>query len=62
MTTKVIAHGIRLEDPVATVMTRKPVFVLSDTLAVDALQKMVNGQYSVLNIDPKATLPVNKYS
>ena len=27
------------------VMTRNPVFVLSDTLAVEALQKMVQGSY-----------------
>ncbi|WOG99392.1 hypothetical protein DCAR_0518740 [Daucus carota subsp. sativus] len=53
VTTKVIAHGISLEDPVATVMTRKPVFVLSDTLAVDALQKMVNGKFRHLPVVEK---------
>lgn len=31
------------ETPVSKVMTRNPVFVLSDTLAVEALQKMVQG-------------------
>ncbi|MFS7993187.1 putative CBS domain-containing protein [Helianthus anomalus] len=29
--------------PVSAVMTRNPVFVISDTLAVEALQKMVQG-------------------
>ncbi|XP_028547989.1 CBS domain-containing protein CBSCBSPB1 isoform X2 [Dendrobium catenatum] len=44
--TRVIANELRLKDvPVAKVMTRNPVFVLSDTLAVEALQKMVKGVY-----------------
>lgn len=44
ITTRVIAHELNLEDtPVSKVMTRNPVFVLSDTLAVEALQKMVQG-------------------
>ncbi|KAL8123270.1 hypothetical protein AgCh_011300 [Apium graveolens] len=51
--TKVIAQGISLEDPVSTVMTRKPVFVFSDTLAVDALQKMVNGKFRHLPVVDK---------
>ena len=33
------------ETPVSKVMTRNPVFVLSDTRAVEALQKMVQGWY-----------------
>jgi len=42
--TRVIARKLKLEDtPVSNVMTRNPVFVLSDTLAVEALQKMVLG-------------------
>lgn len=42
--TRVIARELNLEEtPVSKVMTRNPVFVLSDTLAVEALQKMVQG-------------------
>ena len=42
--TRVIAQEVSLEDtPVSKVMTKNPVFVLSDTLAVEALQKMVQG-------------------
>ncbi|KAJ8426705.1 hypothetical protein Cgig2_020692 [Carnegiea gigantea] len=40
--TRVVARELNLEEtPVSKVMTRNPVFVLSDTLAVEALQKMV---------------------
>lgn len=43
---KVIAHDLNLEEtPVSKVMTRNPVFVLSDNLAVEALQKMVQGLF-----------------
>lgn len=43
--TRVIARELNLEEtPVSKVMTRNPIFVLSDTLAVEALQKMVQGQ------------------
>jgi CBS domain-containing protein len=42
--TKVIAKQLNLEEtPVSKVMTKNPVFVLSDTIAVEALQKMVQG-------------------
>lgn len=42
--TRVISKEINVEEtPVSEVMTRKPMFVLSETLAVDALQKMVLG-------------------
>ncbi|EPS68144.1 hypothetical protein M569_06630, partial [Genlisea aurea] len=42
--TKVIAPEVDIENtPVSDVMTRNPMFVLSDTLAVEALQKMVQG-------------------
>lgn len=42
--TRVIARELNLDEtPVSKVMTRNPVFVLSDTLAVEALQKMVQG-------------------
>ena len=44
ITTRVVAHELNLEEtPVSKVMTRNPIFVLSDTLAVEALQKMVQG-------------------
>lgn len=40
-----VAAGLNLEETtVAKVMTRNPVFVLSDTLSVEALQKMVQGE------------------
>ncbi|CAL5391900.1 unnamed protein product [Camellia sinensis] len=38
------------ETPVSKVMTRNPIFVLSDTLAVEALQKMVLGKFRHLPI------------
>jgi CBS domain-containing protein len=44
VTTRVIAGELKLEEtPVSKVMTRNPTFVLADTLAVAALQKMVQG-------------------
>ena len=43
--TRVIAEELNLEEtPVSKVMTKNPVFVLADTLAVEALQKMVQGK------------------
>ncbi|KAM0934880.1 putative CBS domain-containing protein CBSCBSPB [Dioscorea sansibarensis] len=49
--TKVIAQELKLEEtPVSKVMTRSPVFVLSDTLAVEALQKMVQGKFRHLPV------------
>ncbi|CDY49360.1 BnaA08g29900D [Brassica napus] len=42
--TRVIAKELNLEEtPVSKVMTKNPVFVLSNTIAVEALQKMVQG-------------------
>ena len=42
--TRVISQEVNVEEtPVSKVMTRNPVFVLSETLAVEALQKMVLG-------------------
>lgn len=39
-----ISQEVNVEEtPVSKVMTRNPVFVLSETLAVEALQKMVLG-------------------
>ncbi|KAM7254151.1 hypothetical protein ACFE04_029073 [Oxalis oulophora] len=49
--TRVIAREINLEEtPVSKVMTRNPLFVLSDTLAVEALQKMVQGKFRHLPV------------
>jgi len=40
----VIAEGLRCEQTIVSkIMTRNPVYVTSDTLAIDALQKMVQG-------------------
>ncbi|KAK7399240.1 hypothetical protein VNO78_10419 [Psophocarpus tetragonolobus] len=49
--TRVIACEVNVEQtPVSTVMTRNPIFVLSDTLAVEALQKMVQGRFRHLPV------------
>ncbi|XP_057972523.1 CBS domain-containing protein CBSCBSPB5-like [Malania oleifera] len=49
--TRVIARELHLDDtPVSKVMTRNPIFVLSDTLAVEALQKMVQGKFRHLPV------------
>ncbi|KAF6148446.1 hypothetical protein GIB67_038801 [Kingdonia uniflora] len=49
--TRVIARELNVEEtPVSKVMTRNPVFVLSDTLAVEALQKMVLGKFRHLPV------------
>ncbi|KAE8719687.1 CBS domain-containing protein CBSCBSPB1 [Hibiscus syriacus] len=49
--TRVIARELNLEEtPVSKVMTKNPVFVLSDTLAVEALQKMVQGKFRHLPV------------
>ncbi|KAL1541793.1 CBS domain-containing protein cbscbspb4 [Salvia divinorum] len=51
---RVIAHDLNLEEtPVSKVMTRNPVFVLSDNLAVEALQKMVQGKFRHLPVVEK---------
>ncbi|KAJ6869249.1 hypothetical protein NC651_034107 [Populus alba x Populus x berolinensis] len=45
LVSRVIARELNLEEtPVSKVMTRNPVFVLSETLAVEALQKMVQAR------------------
>lgn len=42
--TRVISQEVNVEEiPVSKVMTKNPMFVLSETLAVEALQKMVLG-------------------
>ncbi|XP_023771533.1 CBS domain-containing protein CBSCBSPB1 [Lactuca sativa] len=49
--TRVIAREIDFENtPVSKVMTKNPLFVLSDTLAVEALQKMVQGKFRHLPV------------
>ncbi|XP_062169556.1 CBS domain-containing protein CBSCBSPB5 [Alnus glutinosa] len=49
--TRVIAREVNLEDtPVSKVMTKNPIFVISDTLAVEALQKMVQGKFRHLPV------------
>ncbi|KAK7282056.1 hypothetical protein RIF29_10561 [Crotalaria pallida] len=49
--TRVIAREVNLEDtPISKVMTRNPLFVLSETLAVEALQKMVQGRFRHLPV------------
>ncbi|KAG0449969.1 hypothetical protein HPP92_027119, partial [Vanilla planifolia] len=49
---RVIANELSLEEtPVSKVMTRNPVFVLSDTLAVEALQKMLQGKFRHLPVE-----------
>ncbi|KAK8990812.1 hypothetical protein V6N11_028772 [Hibiscus sabdariffa] len=49
--TRVIAQELNMgETPVSKVMTKNPVFVLSDTLAVEALQKMVQGKFRHLPV------------
>jgi len=47
--TRVIAEGLRPEQTlVSKVMTRSPIFVTSDSLALEALQKMVQGLFHQL--------------
>uniref|UniRef100_A0A0E0MFM2 CBS domain-containing protein n=1 Tax=Oryza punctata TaxID=4537 RepID=A0A0E0MFM2_ORYPU len=49
--TRVIARELKIEEtPAWKVMTRHPVFVLSDTLAVEALHKMVQGKFRHLPV------------
>ncbi|PHT46329.1 CBS domain-containing protein CBSCBSPB1 [Capsicum baccatum] len=49
--TRVIAPEVNIQEtPVSKIMTKNPVFVLSDTLAVEALQKMVLGKFRHLPV------------
>ncbi|XP_039776148.1 CBS domain-containing protein CBSCBSPB3-like isoform X2 [Panicum virgatum] len=49
--TRVIAEGLRVEQTlVSKIMTRNPVYVTSDTLAIEALQKMVQGKFRHLPV------------
>ncbi|KAJ1386623.1 PB1 domain [Sesbania bispinosa] len=49
--TRVVAEGLQPEETtVSKVMTRNPIFVTSDTLAIEALQKMVQGKFRHLPV------------
>ncbi|KAI3686372.1 hypothetical protein L1987_80047 [Smallanthus sonchifolius] len=49
--TRVIAHEIDfMNTPASKVMTKNPIYVQSDTLAVEALQKMVQGKFRHLPV------------
>ncbi|KAL2532824.1 CBS domain-containing protein CBSCBSPB3 [Abeliophyllum distichum] len=49
--TRVIAEELRPEQTIISkVMTRNPIFVTSDTLAIEALQKMVQGKFRHLPV------------
>ncbi|XP_078434928.1 CBS / octicosapeptide/Phox/Bemp1 (PB1) domains-containing protein [Wolffia australiana] len=51
ISTRVIAEGLRPEQTLASkIMTRNPVFVTSDSLAIEALQKMVQGKFRHLPV------------
>ncbi|KAJ4835024.1 CBS domain-containing protein cbscbspb3 [Turnera subulata] len=48
---RVIAEGLRPEQTVVSkIMTRNPIFVASDSLAIEALQKMVQGKFRHLPV------------
>ncbi|KAL3025634.1 hypothetical protein AAZX31_04G189500 [Glycine max] len=49
--TRVVTEGLKPEETtVSKVMTRNPIFVTSDTLAIDALQKMIQGKFRHLPV------------
>jgi CBS domain-containing protein len=51
ITTRVIAEELRPEQTIISkVMTRNPIFVTSDSLAIEALQKMVQGKFRHLPV------------
>ncbi|KHN09655.1 CBS domain-containing protein CBSCBSPB3, partial [Glycine soja] len=51
LTDKDVAKGLKPEETtVSKVMTRNPIFVTSDTLAIDALQKMIQGRFRHLPV------------
>ncbi|KAJ0976895.1 hypothetical protein J5N97_012369 [Dioscorea zingiberensis] len=48
---RVIAEGLRTEQTIVSkIMTRNPLFVMADTLAIEALQKMVQGKFRHLPV------------
>ncbi|CAN6344535.1 unnamed protein product [Urochloa humidicola] len=49
--TRVIAEGLRVEQTIMSkIMTRNPTYVMSDSLAIEALQKMVQGKFRHLPV------------
>ncbi|KAM0882198.1 hypothetical protein ACQ4PT_032477 [Festuca glaucescens] len=51
ISTRVIAEGLRVEQTImAKIMTRNPSYVTSDSLAIEALQKMVQGKFRHLPV------------
>ncbi|KAI4330098.1 hypothetical protein MLD38_028405 [Melastoma candidum] len=51
ITSRVIAEELRPDQTIVSkVMTRNPIYVTSDTLAIDALQKMVQGKFRHLPV------------
>ncbi|XP_047336805.1 CBS domain-containing protein CBSCBSPB3-like [Impatiens glandulifera] len=49
--TRVIAEGLRPDQTlISKVMTKNPIFVSSDSLAIDALQKMIQGKFRHLPV------------
>ncbi|KAF6152791.1 hypothetical protein GIB67_004620 [Kingdonia uniflora] len=51
ISTRVIAEGLRPEQTIVSkIMTRNPIFVTSDSLAMEALQKMVQGKFRHLPV------------
>ncbi|KAI9079742.1 hypothetical protein K1719_038363 [Acacia pycnantha] len=49
--TRVIAEGLRPEQTIMSkIMTRNPIFLKSDSLAIEALQKMVQGKFRHLPV------------
>ncbi|KAL4632731.1 CBS domain-containing protein CBSCBSPB3-like isoform X1 [Castanea sativa] len=48
---RVIAEGLRPEQTIVSkIMTRNPIFVTSDSLAIEALQKMIQGKFRHLPV------------
>lgn len=48
--TRVVAEGLRVEQTIMSkIMTRNPTYAMSDTLAIEALQKMVQGMSDALH-------------
>ncbi|CAO2153040.1 unnamed protein product, partial [Urochloa humidicola] len=49
--TRVIAEGLRVEQTIISkIMTRDPIYILADTQAIEALQKMVQGKFRHLPV------------
>ncbi|VAI29456.1 unnamed protein product [Triticum turgidum subsp. durum] len=51
ISTRVIAEGLRVEQTIMSkIMTRNPTYVTADSLAIEALQKMVQGKFRHLPV------------